>query len=76
MKREVTAAFANTRLSTLELQILSAHKRGFTLETIAEVLNLSQTSLRRTHVPSINHKLDAKISMKRRASRVDQACFR
>jgi len=60
MKKEVATAFANTRLSTLELQILSAHKRGFTLDVIAEVLNLTPTSLKRTHVPSINHKLNTK----------------
>jgi DNA-binding NarL/FixJ family response regulator len=57
MKKEVAAAFVATRLSTLELQILSARKRGFTLEIIAAVLNLTPTSLKRTHLPSINRKL-------------------
>ncbi|QIE30481.1 autoinducer binding domain-containing protein [Caballeronia sp. SBC2] len=60
MKKEVALAFANTRLSTFELQILSARKRGFTLELIADILNLSPTALKRVHVPSINHKLKAK----------------
>lgn len=60
MKKEVATAFANTRLSTLELQILGARKRGFTLEVIAEVLNLTPTALKRTHLPSINRKLGTK----------------
>ena len=59
-KKEVATAFANTRLTSLELQILSAKKRGFTLDIIAEVLNLSSTTLKRTHLPSINQKLKTK----------------
>jgi DNA-binding CsgD family transcriptional regulator len=60
MRKEASTAFRNTGLTPVELQILNAWKRGFQLDAIAEVLNISPTSLKRLHLPSINEKLTTK----------------